>query len=116
MFETLFGKKGYKSISPSEVKERLSSGQDFILLDVRTPEEYQEIHIPKSKSLPLDQVASGVAKIVSDKDAEIIVYCLSGRRAASACSQLAAMGYTNVSNMGGIQSWNYETEAGRATS
>lgn len=113
MFEFLFGKKGYENISQVEAKKRLSSGQNIVLLDVRTPEEYREVHIPKSKLLPLNQLASRAAKLVGDKNAEIIVYCQSGVRAASACSQLAAMGYTNVSNMGGIQSWRYETESGR---
>jgi rhodanese-related sulfurtransferase len=113
MFGSLFGKKGYTNISPREGKERLSAGQNIILLDVRSPEEYREIHIPKSISLPLDQLKSGITKIASDKNTEIIVYCLSGMRAASACNQLAGMGYTNVSNMGGIQSWRYETEKGR---
>ena len=112
MLESLFGKKAYQSIAPSEVNKKLSAGQDFLLLDVRTPEEYREIHIPKSKSLPLDRLKSGIAELASDKSTEIIVYCLSGMRAATACSQLAAMGYTNVSNMGGIQSWHYETEKG----
>ena len=82
------------------------------MLDVRTPEEYREVHIPRSISLPLSELTSGITKAVKNKDAEIIVYCLSGRRAAQACSQLASMDYTNVSTMGGIQSWRYETERG----
>lgn len=112
MFESLLGKKNYRNISPKEGKERLSANPDILLIDVRSPEEYREIHIPKSISLPLGQLKSGIGKIAGDKGAEMIVYCLSGMRAASACSQLAAMGYTNVSNMGGIQSWRYETERG----
>ena len=112
MFESLFSKKGYTNISPREAKERLSSGQKIILLDVRSPEEYRGIHIPKSISLPLDQLKAGITKIARDKDTEIIVYCLSGMRASSACNLLAGMGYTNVSSMGGIQSWKYETEKG----
>lgn len=112
MFENIFGKKGYKTIPTDEARKRLASGNNVVLLDVRTPEEYREVHIPHSISLPLDQLKSGISKNVSDKNAEIIVYCLSGMRAASACRELAAMGYTNVSNMGGIQAWMYETEKG----
>lgn len=113
MFEALFGNRNVKKISQSEAKERLSSRKDIVLLDVRTPEEYAEVHIPHSISLPLNRLKSGIAKVCKDKSAEIIVYCLSGMRASTACSQLASMGYTNVSNMGGIQSWRYETETGR---
>lgn len=112
MFESIFGKKSYQTISPAQAKQRLISGNPISLLDVRTPEEYREVHIPHSISLPLDQIKSGISKKVTDKNAEIIVYCLSGMRAASACRELAAMGYTNVSNMGGIQAWTYETERG----
>lgn len=90
----------------------MSAGRKTVLLDVRTPEEYEELHIPNSVSLPLAQLKSGIGKVVSDKAAEIIVYCLSGARAATACRQLAAMGYANVSNMGGIYSWRYEMEKG----
>ena len=113
MFESLFGKKGYQDISQKDAKEKLSAYPHIVLLDVRTPEEYREIHIPNSISLPLPQLKSGIEETVKNREAEIFVYCLSGARAASACRQLAEMGYTHVSNMGGIRSWKYETEAGR---
>jgi phage shock protein E len=109
---SFFGNNSTKNISPSEAKERLSADKNVLLLDVRTPEEYREVHIPNSISLPLNQLKPGISKIANDKGREIIVYCLSGMRAAKACSQLASMGYTNVSNMGGIQSWKYKTERG----
>lgn len=114
MFESLLGLRGTRNISPREARERLASGEKIVLMDVRTPEEYAEIHIPHSISLPLDRLRSRVAEAVGDKDAEIIVYCLSGARAAQACRELSAMGYTNVRNMGGIRSWPYETVRGRA--
>jgi len=112
MFNGLFKKKDYNDIDQSEVKKRLDTDKDVLLIDVRTPEEYAEVHIPKSISLPLNQLQTGISKIAKDKSAELIVYCLSGRRAASACGQLAEMGYLNVSNMGGIQSWPYQTVGG----
>lgn len=112
MFDFLFGQKFGGSISPREAKERLASGRPILLLDVRTPEEYRQIRIPHSISLPLQSLKSGIAKVAKSKDTEIIVYCLSGARAAQACSMLTSMGYTNVSSMGGIQSWRYETERG----
>ena len=112
MFGSLFGQKSYQNISPLEGKNRLDTDKNIILIDVRTPDEYAQVHIPNSKSLPLNKLESGISKIAKDKESEIIVYCLSGARAASACSQLSTMGYTNVSNMGGIQSWKYETVHG----
>jgi len=112
MFGSLFGQKSYQNISPLEGKNRLDTDKNIILIDVRTPDEYAQVHIPNSKSLPLNKLESGISKIAKDKESEIIVYCLSGARAASACSQLSTMGYTNVSNMGGIQAWKYETVHG----
>ena len=114
MLKTIFGRKMYREVFPGDAKERLDADPGILLLDVRTPEEYASAHIPRSKSLPLDQVESRISKIAADKDTEIIVYCLSGARAASACSQLCAMGYTNVSTMGGIRSWKYELAQGAA--
>lgn len=113
MFESLFGKKKYAKITQSEAKKRISAGGNMVLLDVRTPEEYREVHIPSSKLLPLNQLKSGAPKLIRDKDTAVIVYCQSGIRAASACRMLSAMGYTDVCDMGGIQSWKYETERGR---
>lgn len=112
MRKVLWGTKGFRNISQREAKERLAAGRKTFLLDVRTPEEYRELHILNSISLPLAELKPGIGKVVGDKEAEIIVYCQSGMRAAVACRQLAAMGYTHVSNMGGIQLWKYETERG----
>ncbi len=112
MIQTIFGKKRVRNISQSDARSRLARGGNIFLLDVRTPEEYRELHIPNSISLPLDQLKSEIEKVTDDKDAEILVYCRSGARAATACRQLASMGYTSVFNMGGILSWKYETERG----
>lgn len=112
MMQMIFGKKRVRNISQSKARSRLARGGNIFLLDVRTSEEYREFHIPNSISLPLGELKSGIGKVTDDKDAEIIVYCRSGARAATACRQLAAMGYTDVSNMGGILSWEYETERG----
>lgn len=113
MFDSLLGKRSYKNISSKKAKELLSSGRKIVLIDVRTPEEYNKIHIPNSISLPLNQLKYDIENIVGDKGTEIIVYCLSGVRAASACGTLTSMGYTNVSNMGGIRTWKYKLERGR---
>ena len=112
MFNFLFQNSKKCHISPHEVKERMASGERLILLDVRTLEEYREIHKPHSISLPLDELKSQIRKVVPNKGTEIVTYCQSGMRAAQACRELAAMGYTNVSNMGGIRNWSYETERG----
>lgn len=110
MFSGIFGRAG-DAISPADVKAMIESGADAALLDVRSPEEYREKHIPGSVNLPLDRIYS-VEGIVPDKNAKIIVYCLSGARASSAARALIRMGYTDVSNMGGIAGWPYKTVSG----
>lgn len=98
----------YKKASPIEVKALIGSGKPYKLVDVRTPQEFKSGHIPTSISLPLDLIKTSAAKSLPDKDAEIILYCQSGMRAKTAYLQLADMGYTNVSLLGGIIEWPYE--------
>lgn len=73
-----------------------------VLLDVRTPQEYREGHIPGSKNVPLQSMES--VKQAAAKDAPVFVYCYSGSRSSQAAGILKQMGYTNVKNIGGIAS------------
>ena len=109
MFEGLFGTKKYKTISGQEVKSMLDANEKFLLFDVRSPEEYAGGHIEHSISLPLQVITASVGKYARSKDARIVVYCQSGARSARAAGVLADTGYTGVSNLGGIMSWNYGT-------
>lgn len=107
MFEKLFGSKKYQPITPKEVKEKLDRKEAFLLFDVRNPDEYAGGHLEHSISLPLGSLSNHVSKYARSKDAQIVVYCLSGARSSRAASELTQMGYTNVKNMGGISSWPY---------
>ena len=95
-------------LSAEEAKERLEANAAAILLDVRTQEEYDGGHIPGAVCLPNEDIQADLP-LPFDKDAEILVYCRSGRRSAQAAEKLAAMGYTHVADFGGIQDWPYET-------
>lgn len=75
-----------------------------LLLDVRTPEEYRQGHIPDSRNVSL-QSLDNVRSIVGDKDTPLFVYCLSGSRSRQAVNLLGSMGYTNVRNIGGIANY-----------
>ena len=76
-----------------------------VLLDVRTPQEYREGHIPGSKNVPL-QTIDKVDSVVENKDTALYVYCHSGARSRQATSMLQNMGYTNVNNIGGIAAYS----------
>ena len=80
-----------------------------ILLDVRTPQEYAEGHIPGSWNIPLQELGRA-AKIVNHKDTPLFVHCLSGGRSRQATAVLKQMGYTNVTNIGGIADYNGKVE------
>ena len=83
--------------------------ENAVLLDVRTPQEYGEGHIPGSKNVPL-QTLDKVRLVVENKDAELFVYCYSGARSKQATVVLGQMGYTNVQNIGGIAAYHGKVE------
>jgi len=99
---------GARLLSPEEAKARLDANEAAILLDVRTQEEFDGGHIPGAVCLPNELITADMP-VAFDKDAEILVYCRSGRRSAEAAQKLADMGYTNVADFGGILDWPYET-------
>ena len=80
-----------------------------VLLDVRSPQEYQAGHIPGSKNVPLRSMED-VEEAVSGLDTPLFVYCYSGGRSGQAVRMLGAMGYTNAKNIGGIAAWSGELE------
>ena len=80
-----------------------------VLLDVRTPQEYREGHIPGSKNVPL-QTIDKVTSIVENKDTALYVYCYSGARSRQATAMLQHIGYTNVQNIGGIAAYTGKVE------
>lgn len=79
-----------------------SAFAEAIWIDVRSTEEYAGDHIQGDINIPHDQIAAQIGKQVTDKNAEIVLYCRSGRRADMAKAELSALGYTNISNKGGI--------------
>ena len=74
-----------------------------ILLDVRSPEEYASGYLRGARNIQYDQIGEKIVAIVPDKTAQVILYCRSGRRANTALETMRAMGYTNVSNYGGLE-------------
>ena len=80
-----------------------------VLLDVRTPDEYWQGHIPGSKNVPLQSI-SKVAGMIDNKSTPIFVHRLSGARSSRATDILKQMGYTNVKNIGGISAYAGKVE------
>lgn len=99
----------YRQISQSEAKKMMETEKDFIILDVRTQEEFDEKHIENAILIPDYEIEQKAEKMLPDKDRMILVYCRSGRRSKNASQKLAQMGYTNVYEFGGINTWQYGT-------
>ena len=84
--------------------------KDAVLLDVRTPQEYREGHIPGSKNVPLQRLDK-LEELTENKDTVLYVYCHSGARSRQAANFLQYMGYTNVHNIGGITAYSGKVES-----
>lgn len=100
----------YQKISQTEAYEIMQKQNGYIILDVRTPDEYQEGHIKNAKLLPLQNIPQDIDKVLKDKNQLILVYCRSGNRSKQAASKLAEAGFKNVKEFGGIIEWKYEVE------
>lgn len=95
-------------ISPVEAKKIIDDNPNVVIVDVRDEEELIEGYIENSILIPLDTINEQAEEILKNKDAEILVYCRSGRRSAIACDVLDELGYTNVYDFGGIIEWPFE--------
>ena len=91
-----------------EAAELMEKENGYVLLDVRTKEEYESGHIPHSINLPLGDIGSSPISILPDKSQMILVYCRSGNRSRQASEKLVKLGYTSVVEIGGITSWKGE--------
>lgn len=105
---TTAGKADYVSISAEEAKKIIDANSEVIVLDVRTQQEFADGHIPGAICVPVETIGSNPPSELPDKDATILVYCRSGNRSKQAAEKLVALGYTDIREFGGINSWPYE--------
>lgn len=103
----LFRKRGYTSISASQLQKMINSNSNMLILDVRNSGEYRNGHIPNAKNIPVDTLLSNLSTLSSYKNSEIVVYCASGGRSTKACNILSKNGFNKVYNLsGGVSSYN----------
>ncbi len=100
----------YTQITMSEAVEMMESESDYIILDVRRPDEFATGHIPNAINIPNESIGTDEISELPDKDQLILVYCRSGNRSKQASQKLVKLGYTNVVEFGGINDWKGETE------
>ena len=100
----------YTSITMDQAKEIFQTQGDYIILDVRRADEFAQGHIPGAINIANEDIVSTEPKELKDKDQTIYVYCRSGNRSKQAATKLAAMGYTNIIEFGGIIDWTGAVE------
>ena len=106
-------KSGYKQVSMEEGLELMEADSDYILLDVRRDDEFEEGHIPGAINIPNESIGTEEIAELPDKNQTIYVYCRSGNRSKQASQKLVELGYTNVVEFGGIIDYSGEIEKGR---
>lgn len=105
------GQADYRQISQEEAKQKMDE-EEVLVLDVREPSEYDAGHIPQAVLLPVGSITeSSAAAVIPEKDTTVLVYCRSGNRSKTAAGKLADLGYTEVYEFGGINTWPYEVES-----
>ena len=101
---------GYRQISMDEAVAMMKDEKNYIILDVRRPDEYAKGHIPGAINVPNEEIGTAEIAELPDKSQLILVYCRSGRRSKEASEKLVKLGYTNIVEFGGIQDYDGEIE------
>lgn len=101
---------GYTSITMEEAKEIFATEGDYLIVDVRRPDEYAQGHIPGAINIPNEEIPDTEPYIIMDTDRQIYVYCRSGNRSKQAAEKMVSAGYTKVVEFGGIIDWEGEIE------
>jgi len=102
----------YRQINMDEAIAMMETESNYIILDVRTLEEFRDKHIPGAINVANETIGSEEIPELPDKDQLILVYCRSGNRSKQASEKLAALGYTNIVEFGGINDWPGEVVTG----
>ena len=102
----------YRQVNMDEAITMMEEGSGYIILDVRTPEEFAEKHIPGAINVANETIGTDEIPELPDKDQLILVYCRSRNRSKQASEKLVALGYTNIVEFGGINDWPGETVTG----
>lgn len=100
--------EGYRNVTAEEAKE-LIDNKEVMILDVRTPEEYEEGHIPTATLIPLQELENRLNEL--DPSESYLIVCRSGNRSGQASEILTANNFDSIYNMtGGMNSWGYDIE------
>ena len=102
----------YEQISQEEAMQMMQEQSDYLIVDVRRPDEFAEGHIKDAINVPNEDITDGMPELLPDKDQLLLIYCRSGNRSKEASRKLVDIGYTNVYEFGGINTWEGEIVTG----
>ena len=101
---------GPKHLSTDEAIKFMATEKNYLIVDVRTPEEYEKRHIPNAILLPIEEIRAGKLDALPDKNQTLLIYCWTGRRAETAAEILSKRGYTKIFEIGGLVNWTGDVE------
>lgn len=105
------GSATYTQVDGAKAQTMMKESDEYIIVDVRTPKEYAEMHVKGAINVPNESIGDEAIAELPDKEQQIFVYCRSGRRSKQASDKLAAIGYSNIVEFGGIEDWEGPTES-----
>ena len=97
-------------ITQEDAVRIMKSNPDAIVLDVRMKDEFDKRHLPNALLVPIDELRNGNFSALPDKDATILIYCWTGRRAEESAAILLEHGYSRVYEFGGLVDWTGDVE------
>ena len=100
----------YQHISAEKAMKMMKTEQNYLIVDVRSQEEYNKKHVKNAILVPIDDIKEGKLDKLHDKNQTLLLYCWTGRRAEKAADLLIKRGYTNVYEFGGLVDWTGDTE------
>ena len=99
-----------RHVSMDDIVKIMDENKDYVIVDVRTPDEYKEGHIPNAINIPNETINEAVYNKLKDKNQLILIYCRSGSRSRQAAYKMQKLGYTNLVDFGGIINWKGKIE------
>ena len=101
-----------RTVDAVEAQKIMATEKNYLIVDVRTPEEFADAHVAGAINIPLANIADAQPNLLPDKKQLVFVYCRSGKRSSEAAKRLNKLGYVNVVDFGGILDWNGPVEHG----
>lgn len=89
----------YINIDKYKLNDMINNKEDFLLLDIRTEEEFEERYIPGAINIPISKLLFNIDDIEDYKDKKVVVYCRSGHRSITACTLLNMEGFKELYNL-----------------